>query len=110
MDAEKIYDGVRKKRGEVLVCMKAIEEMGELSAVLSKFLGEDEMLIERVQEEIADVSIMMEQLRLVFFPTIIDRNRIQKLQRLAQRLEGWNDNQQSTGFIQPSGQDSMGRG
>lgn len=89
MDAEKIYDGVREKRGEALVFLKAIEEMGELIFSLSKFMGEDASFIERVQEEIADVIIMMEQLKIIFFSEEIDRIRQEKVERLETRLNSW---------------------
>lgn len=89
MESIQLYNKVREKRGEALVALKAIEEMGELSAVLSKFLGEDETLLPNVQEEIADVLIMMEQLRLIFFPTMVDRKKNEKLVRLERRVNEW---------------------
>lgn len=89
MESIQLYNKVREKRGEALVALKAIEEMGELSAVLSKFLGEDETLLPNVQEEIADVLIMMEQLRLIFFPTMVDRKKDEKLARLERRANEW---------------------
>lgn len=93
MEAVALYDKVRSKRGESLVFLKAVEEMGELIKSISKFIGEgegeQEDLLGSVEEEIADVTIMMEQLRLIFFPTIIDRIRKEKLERLEERVKTW---------------------
>ena len=47
--------------------IKAIEEMSELTKVISKILGMGgEVSIEDLIEEIADVTIMMEQLRVIY--------------------------------------------
>ena len=64
----------------LLDCKKAIEEMGELTVALCK-LDDDpaldyknEQYIDNVLEEVADVIVMMEQLKLFF-----GQNRIEEL-------------------------------
>lgn len=89
MEADVLYNKVREKRGKPLVMIKAIEEMGELTQCLSRFLGSEPETIPHLQEEIADVTIMMEQLRLMFFSGDIDRIRKEKLARLEEREKTW---------------------
>lgn len=89
MEADVLYNKVQEKRGNILVMMKAIEEMGELIQALSRSLGEEREALSHVQEEIADVTIMMEQLRLMFGADSIDRTRKWKLTRLEEREKTW---------------------
>lgn len=64
----------------------AIEECGELITVLTQFRrGRKEML--EVAEEIADVSIMMRQLRLIFGYRAVNKIEAEKLVRLKDRLK-----------------------
>lgn len=78
------------KRGQVIV---AIEEMAELTKALTKWLRYykndktvecAESLIDNIHEEMADVSIMLNQLSLIFgeAPEI----EIEKLERLESRI------------------------
>lgn len=69
----------------------AIEEMSELMKALSKeyraSASQKSRTIENIAEEIADVSIMLEQLRMIFGIDIdVLEIRTKKIKRLAQRL------------------------
>lgn len=66
----------------------AMEEMSELTKELSKSLrGADNA--EALAEEMADVEIMLEQLKVIFRNrALVDRIRAQKLARLADRITG----------------------
>ncbi len=66
----------------------AMEEMSELTKELSKSLrGTDNA--EALAEEIADVEIMLEQLKIIFRNrAMVDRIRASKLVRLSDRIAG----------------------
>ena len=62
-----VYRKAIKRFGKVNQMVKAIEEMSELTKVLTKILGLGTTVSrEELIEEIADVTIMMEQLRLMY--------------------------------------------
>ena len=62
-----IYEMAITKYGQMNQIIKAVEEMSELTKELCKLLVNDSKYsIEGIAEEIADVTIMMEQLRLIF--------------------------------------------
>ena len=69
-----------------------IEEMSELTKALLKlrrFTGNISLapaLAANVIEEIADVSIVLEQMRIYFSPTAVDKQKQYKLDRLAKLL------------------------
>ena len=68
----------------------AVEECLELSHALMKFIrgsGGDLAWWEQVEEEIADVEIMMGQLKLIFNEKSISRIKVRKKKRLQRRLE-----------------------
>lgn len=60
--------------------VKALEELGELSSALARAIIGGE---HNVEEEIADVEIMLVQLRLMFTAKNIDELKTNKLERLA---------------------------
>lgn len=60
--------------------VKALEELGELSSAIARAIIGDE---HNVEEEIADVEIMLVQLRLMFTAKNIDELKTNKLERLA---------------------------
>ncbi len=68
--------------------LKAIEEFAELQRALARYsanwMGNEEA--DNVHEEIADVEIMMAQLRLMFDPNEIDEWKDSKLERLARMV------------------------
>ena len=62
-----VYRKAIKRFGKVNQMVKAIEEMSELTKVLAKILGVGgEVSLDDLVEEIADTTIMMEQLRLIY--------------------------------------------
>ena len=68
--------------------LKAVEEMAELTNELAKSVDLNRTSIDRIVDEIADVTIMMEQLRLIFNVNTEVQERIDyKVQRLAQRIK-----------------------
>jgi NTP pyrophosphatase (non-canonical NTP hydrolase) len=90
MDRQQIYKQILSQFGNTMQAIVAIEEMSELQKALCKYLrGEqyfDEQYFANVREEIADVQIMLEQLKIVFdsddtVEQIID----EKLQRTVDR-------------------------
>lgn len=77
--------------GETSRLILAIEEMSELTKELSKHIrGRNNM--SAICEEMADVEIMLEQLKIVFNNrAAVDYHKAHKLQRLADRMDGNND-------------------
>lgn len=67
--------------GENQQIIKAIEELGELSTALARHFTKKESS-ENINEEIADVEIMISQLRLIFSSAEIDHHKKEKLERL----------------------------
>lgn len=65
----------------------ALEECIELAHAIMKFKGGGKEKIANVEEEIADVEIMMAQMRLIFNTKNISRIKAKKLKRLQRRLE-----------------------
>jgi NTP pyrophosphatase (non-canonical NTP hydrolase) len=71
----------------------AIEEMAELIKVLSKYSNrleeyDNEKIRNDIAEEMADVEIMFDQLRLIFnMDYRIDQNKKFKIERLKERVE-----------------------
>lgn len=62
-----IYEMAITKYGQMNQIIKAVEEMSELTKELCKLLANDSKYsIEGIAEEIADVTIMIEQLRLMY--------------------------------------------
>lgn len=88
-----IYQKIIKKFGKEAQMIVAIEECSELQKAITKLLrGYDN--ITALSEEIADVEIMIEQLKIMF------KNKKQvdefikfKLQRTEQLLRSWNKNE-----------------
>lgn len=69
--------------GEAAQQIVAMEECSELIQAISKKLRGRET---NVEEEIADVEIMVEQMRLMSDSSLVDKIKEEKLQRLEQRL------------------------
>lgn len=66
--------------------VKCMEECGELIQALAKNMC-GEHYAENVAEELADVEIMLMQMRIAFGRSSVDRVRAQKLARLKMRME-----------------------
>ena len=82
--------------GEEAQLKMAIEEMSELTKAICKFfrvpgyLEPDEGVIDAIAEETADVTIMLEQLRLILgINDNVCEHMDQKIERLAERLDLW---------------------
>lgn len=87
MDERELYKQALDKWGaEAQICM-VFEEMAELQKELCKALRGKENRIE-IAEEIADVEIMLEQMKLLFgIEEGVERHKTLKLQRLEGRLK-----------------------
>ena len=85
-----LYQTAIKEWGECAQILVAIEEMAELTKALAKnFRSDDAETVENVVEEIADVEIMMDQLRVIYkqrAAETVDEIKKAKLNRLAKRL------------------------
>ena len=79
----KLYRKAIGNYGEAAQQIVAMEECSELIQAISKKLRGRES---NVEEEIADVEIMVEQLRLMSNSSLVDKIKEEKLQRLEQRL------------------------
>lgn len=63
----------------------AIEEMAELTNAFAKF-ERGRVELQDIVTEIADVTIMMEQLRLIYGPEKVDAEIERKIKRLEKRM------------------------
>lgn len=79
-----LHQAVEKWGNEAQV-NQAIEEMGELIVALNHY-RRGRAKRQQVQEEIADVMIMAEQLAMIFGDVQVQLKRYDKISRLAQRL------------------------
>lgn len=68
--------------GENQQIIKAIEELGELSTALARYFDKNKIDVKNICEEIADVEIMISQLRLIFSSISIDDWKAKKLEKL----------------------------
>ena len=93
MNEIKLYEKAINKWGELSQILVAIEEMSELQKELCKLdrcktILSKETQIRRIADEIADVSIMIEQLVHIFnFYELVREKKIFKLNRLKERLD-----------------------
>ena len=85
---EMVYEKAIERYGAIHQIIKAIEEMSELTKELCKAL-DLEVNIEHLTEEIADVSIMIDQLMMIYdCEREVTEWRGKKIVRLLDRLEG----------------------
>lgn len=82
-----IFETAIKKYGDFAQMFMSIEEMGELIQALSKnFRGIEN--VNNIAEEIADVEIMIDQLKIIFgVEKEVEEFRTIKLERLKKRLK-----------------------
>ena len=82
-----VYKAAIEKYGEGAQVRKAIEEMGELIVELSRVAVPPRTTMDALVDEIADVTIMMEQLRVILGANESVQQRIDyKVRRLATRV------------------------
>ena len=84
-----VYEAAIDKFGQDLQIWKAVEEMAELTKELAKHQGGnyDSRSRDRLVDEIADVTIMVEQLRIIFGVNVSVQDRMDfKVCRLADRV------------------------
>lgn len=82
-DRIKLYRKAIGNYGEAAQMIVAMEECSELIQAISKKLrGRDT----NVEEEVADVEIMLEQLKLMCNESLVEDFKEKKLERLEQRL------------------------
>ena len=88
MHCSDVYQRAVHTYGETSRLILAVEEMSELTKELSKHTrGRNNM--SAICEEMADVEIMLEQLKIVFNNrAAVDYHKAHKLQRLADRMDG----------------------
>lgn len=80
------YDVAVSVYGKPSQLIMAMEEMSELTKELSKNMR-GAMNVRAISEEIADVEIMLEQLKIIFANRAeVDRQKSEKLKRLSDRL------------------------
>jgi len=76
-----LYQRTLQKFGREHQINKAVEELVELATVLIHY-RDSKATIEEVASEIADVEIVVEQMRLLLSPDILMKAKMQKLERL----------------------------
>lgn len=83
-----VYEKAIARNGVLLQAIVALEELSEAQKEVCKLLREKGNL-EHLAEEIADATIMLEQLRIMFnLDDAVGRYMDAKVQRLADRLNG----------------------
>lgn len=87
-DARKaVYESAIEQNGTQLQMIVAVEELSEAQKEICKYLRGNGN-IDHLAEEIADATIMLEQLRHIFkINSLVAVYMDEKVQRLAQRLE-----------------------
>lgn len=87
MKKKDIYNKAKHVYGIDAQVIKAVEELAELQKELCKFLLDDGNM-EHITEEIADVEIMIEQLKLIFEnEKAVELIKKAKIKRLSDRLD-----------------------
>lgn len=82
-----LYAAAVKKYGKISQLIMCMEEMAELTKEISKSIGGVDNS-SAISEEIADVEIMLEQLRVIYHNrSEVDTIKADKLRRLAYRME-----------------------
>lgn len=86
--SENIYQRALDKWGEASQIMMATGECGEFIAESTKHFVQNKSSVEAVASEVADVMIMMEQMRLLCGEELVDSIKQQKLERLDAIING----------------------
>ena len=83
-----VYEKALARNGLLLQAIVAIEELSEAQKEICKLLREEGNL-EHLAEEVADATIMLEQLRVMFnINEAVGRYMDAKVQRLADKVKG----------------------
>ena len=83
-----VYESAIARNGVLLQAIVAIEELSECQKEICKFLREEGNR-EHIAEEVADATIMLEQLRIIFdINEPVCRYMDEKVQQLAERIKG----------------------
>jgi hypothetical protein len=83
-----VYEKAIARNGVLLQAIVALEELSEAQKEICKLLREEGNL-EHLAEEVADATIMLEQLRIMFnINDSVSSYMDAKVQRLADRLKG----------------------
>lgn len=82
-----VYEKLLARYGSLLQSIVALEELSECQKEICKFLrGKGD--IEHLAEEVADATIMLEQIRHIYnLDTKVDRYIAEKVKRMVDRLE-----------------------
>lgn len=88
-----IYVNAIKKWGVTAQLDMVIEECSGLIKAIQKFKrvkekDDEDLAIQNIQEEVADVEIMIDQMRVMFSDKDIDAHKAFKINRLKERLDG----------------------
>lgn len=93
MESKEIMQLAIDSYGRVNQVIKTVEELSELSQALckiltSKFTDDNSEIFENIFEEIADVEIMLEQCKMIFYKSEdkINDYKNKKIKRLERRL------------------------
>jgi len=81
-----IYRELVDKFGQKHQMYVLVEEMGEATAAISQFLNRNRDVEEEMLEEIADVVIMLEQMKVIYGERLVQAV-LKKLQKAATHLE-----------------------
>ena len=81
-----IYKDAVEKWGVAFQITIAMEEMGECIASLNQYFFRSRIPIEKLAEEIADVEIVCEQLRVIVGNDIVEKVKAKKLKRFTKRV------------------------
>lgn len=86
-ELKKIYEGAIELWGEDSQLMMVVEECGELIQAIAKFhRKKDAKTIDNICEEVADVQIMLDQMKIMFSEDEINRHLKTKRARLKERV------------------------
>jgi NTP pyrophosphatase (non-canonical NTP hydrolase) len=90
MVEKEIYENAIEQWGRIPQLMQAMEEASELAVALSHFIRNRENSINEVIEEVADMEIMLAQIKFMFgekFGESVNEIKQTKLSRLETRLK-----------------------
>ncbi|MCK6261786.1 hypothetical protein KP803_00700 [Vibrio sp. ZSDE26] len=87
MSSKEIIEKATKHYGERVQIEKAKNDCVELIQALSRYYNYNRGTIERVAEEVANVTLMADQLRLIVGETLVDDIRLKKLVRLEKYID-----------------------